>query len=226
MIANTIKEGKANGFTIVELLIVIVVIGILAAVTLLTYRGLSEQTRNTSMSAGVKQYATTINAYYQLRDTYPKPPVSNHTQDSSCIGNRYSGNTCFVVIVGSTPYAWTTQQWFLDAMHQISPTLPPLPNDIHAFVGGNEWLGGAYYTWTGNTDATNNNSEYDTYGLPRADALIRFLLLGLHGTPGQQGGCGIPDAYVAYQAVNGVSSTADLTICQLNFEDGNPNTLY
>lgn len=215
---------KRKGFTIVELLVVIVVVAILAIVVVVVYRGITVNARNTSMSGGVKQYANVTNAYYQLHSSYPKPPLAG--SNVSCIGAGYSGNSCFVVTIGGTPYPFQTQQWHLDALREISNKLPPLPNDIQATVGGNEWLGGAYYVWTGNTDSGLNSSEYDAYGIPRADALIRFLLLGLHGTQGQQDGCGVANAYVAGWIVNGVSSTADLTLCQINFEDGNPNTPY
>lgn len=39
---------KQTGFTIVELLIVIVVIGILAAITVVAYNGVQEQARHSS----------------------------------------------------------------------------------------------------------------------------------------------------------------------------------
>lgn len=228
MIAHGGKRRKrdGSGFTLIELLIVIVVIAILAVITILVYRGITQTTRNTSMSAGVKQYATAARGYYQVHGSYPKPLVLDHSQDVSCLGSGYSGNSCFVVTVSGTPVAFPSQQWLLDALHEISSKLPPLPNDISVDVGGNNWLGGAYYVWTGNTDSGLNNSEYDAYGIPRADALIRFLLLGIHGTVSQQGGCGIPDAYVVAQGMEGVSTSIDITICQLNFEDGNPSTPY
>lgn len=221
---NTRRDG--NGFTIVELLIVIVVIAILAVITIVVYRGITQTSRNASMSGGVKQYATATNGYYQVHGGFPKPLVLDHSQDVSCLGTNYSGNSCFVVTVGGTPIAFPTQQWHLDALREISRSLPPLPNDIQVNVGGNDWLGGAYYVWTGNTDSGLNNSEYDVYGIPRADALIRYLLLGIHGTVGQQGGCGTADAYVIGHGLEGVSTSIDITICQINFQDGNPATPY
>jgi prepilin-type N-terminal cleavage/methylation domain-containing protein len=41
------KRTRQNGFTIVELLIVIVVIGILAAITIITYNGIQARSRDT-----------------------------------------------------------------------------------------------------------------------------------------------------------------------------------
>ena len=42
--------GTKNGFTIVELLIVIVVIGILAAITIVAFSGIQNRANNTTLS--------------------------------------------------------------------------------------------------------------------------------------------------------------------------------
>jgi len=50
-----VKSRNNKGFTIVELLIVIVVIGILAAITIVAYNGISERARMASITAFVSQ---------------------------------------------------------------------------------------------------------------------------------------------------------------------------
>lgn len=52
----TVRNDNAKGFTIVELLIVIVVIGILAAITIVAYNGIQDRARTTSRDADISQY--------------------------------------------------------------------------------------------------------------------------------------------------------------------------
>ena len=49
MVLNNIKKlQKDHGFTIVELLVVIVVIGILASITIVSYSGITQRANTTS----------------------------------------------------------------------------------------------------------------------------------------------------------------------------------
>ncbi len=51
---------KKNGFTIVELLIVVVVIAILATVVIVTFRGISSQAQDAASKVLVKNFTTTL----------------------------------------------------------------------------------------------------------------------------------------------------------------------
>ena len=66
MVLNKMKNIKGqSGFTIVELLIVIVVIGSLAAITIVAYRGITNRAKVTKAQANaesVQKVAETINA--------------------------------------------------------------------------------------------------------------------------------------------------------------------
>lgn len=55
---------KQHGFTIVELLIVIVVIGILAALVLNSFSGVQAKARDTERNTDTKAIATQLEAYY------------------------------------------------------------------------------------------------------------------------------------------------------------------
>lgn len=57
-------NGRAqSGFTIVELLIVVVVIAILAAITVVAYTGIQNSTRNSRVMSEIKQVAQLVEAY-------------------------------------------------------------------------------------------------------------------------------------------------------------------
>ena len=61
---SNIKTNKAtSGFTIVELLIVIVVIGILAAITIVAYNGVQNRARTTEAAANAKEVQNKAEVY-------------------------------------------------------------------------------------------------------------------------------------------------------------------
>lgn len=68
----TIPRTKP-GFTIVELLIVIVVIAILAAITIVGYNGITRRANNTAIISAAKSSLNVINAYIGVNGTYPSP---------------------------------------------------------------------------------------------------------------------------------------------------------
>jgi prepilin-type N-terminal cleavage/methylation domain-containing protein len=85
---NTIHADKriAQGFTIVELLIVIVVIGILAAITIVTYNGVTVRATNTSRMAELRQWEKLFAQYYALNGLYPAPATS---YGNYCLGTGF-----------------------------------------------------------------------------------------------------------------------------------------
>lgn len=62
---------KQKGFTIVELLIVIVVIGILAALVITTFTGIQQKARNTERETDIKALQGQIEAYFAQNGKYP-----------------------------------------------------------------------------------------------------------------------------------------------------------
>lgn len=75
---------KQKGFTIVELLIVIVVIGILAAITIVSYNGIQQRARDTQRKSDVATITKAIELYYI--DNGQFPPSSG----STIISNSWS----------------------------------------------------------------------------------------------------------------------------------------
>jgi general secretion pathway protein G len=65
------KQKKQSGFTIVELLIVIVVIGILAAITIVAYNGIQSRARTTTVNNDLKNIRTAMLMYRADYGTLP-----------------------------------------------------------------------------------------------------------------------------------------------------------
>ena len=65
-------KTKQQGFTIVELLIVIVVIGILAALVITTFTGIQKKARDTERKTDIKALHGQIEAYYAQNGYYPQ----------------------------------------------------------------------------------------------------------------------------------------------------------
>ncbi|MGA2400192.1 MAG: prepilin-type N-terminal cleavage/methylation domain-containing protein [Syntrophobacteraceae bacterium] len=67
-----IKMRESKGFTLVELMIVVAIIGILAAVAVPYYQRYIQKSRLTSMVwPGVHAIETNLAAYYSLNQTFP-----------------------------------------------------------------------------------------------------------------------------------------------------------
>lgn len=64
-------QNRRKGFTIVELLIVIVVIGILAAITIISYTGITTQANVNTARANAQAILDASTQYYNLAGNYP-----------------------------------------------------------------------------------------------------------------------------------------------------------
>ena len=64
-------KKRNQGFTIVELLIVIVVIGILALLVITTYSGIQAKARNSKRQTDVQAVQTQLEAYFAQNGHYP-----------------------------------------------------------------------------------------------------------------------------------------------------------
>jgi prepilin-type N-terminal cleavage/methylation domain-containing protein len=79
------KQNK--GFTIVELLIVIVVIGILAGLVITTYNGIQQKARNTERTTDLKTFQSQLEAYNANNGRYPT---------STDLGSTSANNVTFI----------------------------------------------------------------------------------------------------------------------------------
>lgn len=81
---TTDQTNKANGgFTIVELLIVIVVIGILAAIVIVAFNGVTRSARDGARVSKVKAIEKALERYFLANNRYP-PIQDAHGFESVC----------------------------------------------------------------------------------------------------------------------------------------------
>ena len=78
----TVNTKKAiSGFTVVELSVVIVIIGILASITLVSYGGMQARTMNAQTVTSANQWLKTLKMYQSRNGGYPTT--------STCLGEGY-----------------------------------------------------------------------------------------------------------------------------------------
>ena len=66
-----ISQSKQKGFTIVELLIVIVVIGILAAISIVAYNGVTQKARDDQRISDARNIINAAASYQSEKGTWP-----------------------------------------------------------------------------------------------------------------------------------------------------------
>lgn len=67
----TMHLRRPRGFTIVELLIVIVVIAILAAITIVAYNGIQNRSHDTAVQSDVRALAMKVREHHAVHGEYP-----------------------------------------------------------------------------------------------------------------------------------------------------------
>ncbi|QHN42385.1 prepilin-type N-terminal cleavage/methylation domain-containing protein [Candidatus Mycosynbacter amalyticus] len=99
-----------GGFTIVELLIVVVVMGILASITIVAYNGIQDRAKKASISFALVQYSKKIVTYRAPNGTeeYPPNKEAAGVQDANGIQYQYistsASDYCLMATSGSLNY--------------------------------------------------------------------------------------------------------------------------
>ena len=87
---NSSKTSTASrGFTIIELLIVIVIIGILVAITAVSYNGVTKSAKESALKSELKRISTSLELHKAKNGTYPTSlataisPIANPTTNAN-----------------------------------------------------------------------------------------------------------------------------------------------
>ncbi len=126
-----------SGFTIVELLIVVVVIGILAAIVTVAYTGIQAKAKDTKTISAVKSWVKALRLYEVENGSLP---TSN-----SCLGKTttYDGNgQCY-----STTY-WVVKTPLLNLLSPYMTTQPEPDTSQIDSTNNPDWRGAFYNYWS------------------------------------------------------------------------------
>ena len=89
------RRQRQTGFTIVELLIVIVVIAILAAISIVAYNGIQQRARDSQRSNDIATIQKALEMYHVNNGGYPACSVTAY-QPGGVRGSCYSDSVNFV----------------------------------------------------------------------------------------------------------------------------------
>ena len=104
---------KKSGFTIVELIIVIVIIGILTLITIVVFSGVNQRAREAALQADLKSSANKLEVFkIDNFDRYPDSLAAAGINDTETVQYQYTYNagtnefcvTAFPVVDGLTPF--------------------------------------------------------------------------------------------------------------------------
>ena len=127
---HSFSQSTALAFTIVELMIVIIVIGVLASVVVVGYNGVLNNSRETAMKSDLTQTYAKLKSYVNSNDTYPSELGGNAVQSEGvnldygvnaegsnfCLDASYSG----VSKVFSVDKTGTIKEVYCDAIYTPS----------------------------------------------------------------------------------------------------------
>ena len=141
-----IMERAKGGFTIVELLIVIVVIAILAAISVVVYAGIQNRAYDSAVQQDLRNIATKIEAYNAVYGQYPAGPSqlmsAEVTASKDAYGNHHMSGSSLYNLVYCRPMSGLNNDFALVARSKTG--------NAFQFTKQN---GAAVYTgrWSGST---------------------------------------------------------------------------
>jgi len=153
-----------SAFTIVELLVVIVVIGILAAITIVSYTGVSQKATASSLKSDLSNGSKKLKMYQVEYGSYPTmgaPDSNGMICPTSPIDTKYcikpsTGNTFAYFPVNGTNFT-------LIATNTASTTKYNITDNSAPILGSSNWISGIAATalankWVYNVDISGDKS--------------------------------------------------------------------
>lgn len=99
----------SKGFTIVELLVVIVVIGILAAITMVSYSGITDKANIATLQSDLANNSKVLKMYYVTYGSYPttldanKCPTAPNADTNYCLKLSSNNKLAYTPATGTSP---------------------------------------------------------------------------------------------------------------------------
>jgi prepilin-type N-terminal cleavage/methylation domain-containing protein len=141
------KTNKQHGFTIVELLIVIVVIGILAAITVVAYNGVQNNATNAKTTQALTAWIKTLSLYKADNGHWPTGWVCLGTGYGYGLDNDPTTGTGQCRQTGATGYTQNTA--FDTSMKPYVNSTLPTPAFVTARSDDTNWRRGLMYAYGG-----------------------------------------------------------------------------
>lgn len=107
---------STSGFTIVELIIVIAVIGIIASIAIVSYSGIRTQTLNAERVAELLEWKTTFAKYKAANGSYPTMPNGGY-----CLGTGFPDGKCRNYTASTNVYYESDSIALMDALADYDP---------------------------------------------------------------------------------------------------------
>ena len=151
---------RKRGFTIIELLMVIVLIGILSVLVLAIIRSAKDDATEVSAKAQLSQIRSQAALFHERHgNTYNSGSIIDHSDSS--------GTTCVSAGGGTTSILHTNDDHHIvDLINGIKLALGPvLSNDVHCYVGANVYSVSALINTDGDAFCVDSSNE------PRKDAV-------------------------------------------------------
>ena len=124
-----LSKFNRSGFTLLELLVVVAIIGLLATLSILALNNARMLARDARRKADLRQIRTALEMYYDVNDKYPRA------------GGCSYGTNCYI-------YSTNAGNWFA----ALSPYLAKAPRDPINNIAG-PWYDGQYSYIYGNVSA-------------------------------------------------------------------------
>jgi len=124
---------KNKGFTIVELLVVIVVIGVLAAITIVSYTGITQRAAVATLQADLQNASTRLGLDYVLNGVYP----ANEAAANGGQGLPKSAGTTYNYTVNVNTYCISATSTSAASVYHMSSTNRLWYGRLYGYVDAN-----------------------------------------------------------------------------------------